>query len=290
MARTRTPGIRMDRKGRRIIDTEHRGVVIYLRLGPTSQEHTEQRLADEIARVNAELERKANPRPRFGECAARYLEQSKNNRSIDATAWHVRLLTSYLGRLDVYQIHDGTLQSFIADRIASGVSATTINRSLEVVRTILTRAARSYRCHDGRPWLESMPPLITTLPETRERPTLTWNEQDRLFPRLPAQLAGMVLFAVNTGARESNVCRLEWAWEVKVPEVERSVFVIPPESFKSKRAHVVILNDAAWSIIEEQRGKDPIWVFPHRGKPVGTMNNTAWQRATRNGSSLGPHS
>jgi integrase len=118
-----------------------------------------------------------------------------------------------------------------------------------------------------------MPPLITMLPESRRPPyPITWDEQDRLFPKLPARLARMVLFAINTGVRESNVCRLEWAWEVKVPEVGRSVFVIPPESFKSKRAHVVILNDAAWSIIEEQRGKDPIWVFPHRGKPVGTMN------------------
>jgi integrase len=63
--------------------------------------------------------------------------------------------------------------------------------------------------------------------------------------------------------------------------VRASLFVIPPDSFKSKRAHVVILNDAAWSIIEEQRGKDPIWVFPHRGKPVGTRNNTAWQNARK---------
>ena len=124
MARTRMPGIRADRNGGLIIDKEHRGIPIYVRLGVTSQEQAEQKLADEIARVNAELERKANPRPRFAECAARYLEQSKNNRSVDATAWHVRLLTSYLGSLDVHQIHDGTLQSFIADRIAEGVCAT----------------------------------------------------------------------------------------------------------------------------------------------------------------------
>ena len=104
MARTRTPGIRIDRHGRLIIDKEHRGVGIYLRLGPTSQEHAEQRLADEIARVNAELQRNANPPPRFADCAARYLLQSKSNRSVDVTAWHVRLLTSYLGSLDVHQI------------------------------------------------------------------------------------------------------------------------------------------------------------------------------------------
>jgi integrase len=63
-----------------------------------------------------------------------------------------------------------------------------------------------------------------------------------------------------------------------VPEVGRSVFVIPPEAFKSKRAHVVILNDAAWSIVQAQRGLDPIWVFPYRGRRMTTMNNTVWQR------------
>lgn len=34
-------------------------------------------------------------------------------------------------------------------------------------------------------------------------------------------------------------------------------------------------------MIEAQRDKDPIWVFPHRGKPVSSMNNTEWQRARR---------
>jgi integrase len=95
--------------------------------------------------------------------------------------------------------------------------------------------------------------------------------------------ASLVLFAVNTGLRESNVCGLEWAWEVGVPEVGRSVLVIPPEAFKSKRAHVVVLNDAAWSIVQAQRGLDPTWVFPRRGQRLRTMNNTAWQRARQAG-------
>jgi hypothetical protein len=59
------------------------------------------------------------------------------------------------------------------------------------------------------------------------------------------------------------------------------VFVVPAREFKSRRAHVVILNDAAWSIIETQRDKHPVWVFPYRGKRVNGMNNTAWQRARR---------
>jgi len=43
----------------------------------------------------------------------------------------------------------------------------------------------------------------------------------------------MALFAVNTGLRESNVCGLQWRWEVLVPEIGRSVFVIPPEAISA---------------------------------------------------------
>jgi integrase len=155
------------------------------------------------------------------------------------------------------------LEPFVKARLAAGASATTINRSLEVVRTILNRAARSYRDAGGRPWLEALPPLITMLPENPRSPyPITWKEQDTLFRKLPAHLARMALFAVNTGLRDSNVCGLQWTWEVRVPELGRSVFVIPPEAFKTKRAHVVILNDVAWSIIKAQRGLHPIGYFP----------------------------
>ena len=120
------------------------------------------------------------------------------------------------------------------------------------------------------------------LPESRRPPyPITWDEQDRLFPMLPAHLARMALFAVNTGLRNSNVCGLQWSWEVPVPEIGRSVFVIPAEAVKTKSPHVVILNDAAWSIVQTQRGQHPVWVFTYRGHPVGTMNNNGWQQARR---------
>ena len=45
MSSTRTPGIRIDRSGGLIIDNEHRGIPIYVRLGVTDQERAERRLA-----------------------------------------------------------------------------------------------------------------------------------------------------------------------------------------------------------------------------------------------------
>ena len=171
--------------GCRIIDKEHHGVRIYARLGFVSEEDALRRLAAEMQSVEIELQRRA-ARPRFADAAARYLEESRDLRSAQVTAWHVRLLTPCLATLELNPIHDRTLERFVADRRANGVSATTINRSLEVVRTILNRSARSYRDDVGRPWLIEVPPLISTLPESRRTPCpITWDEQDRLFPKLP---------------------------------------------------------------------------------------------------------
>ena len=282
MATTRTPGITVDPEGFRTINKEHRGERIFARLGEVCQEHAERRLAQELERLDWELERRAHARPLFSDCAKRFLLESKYKRSRVDIAWHLGMLSRYVGDLEIRKVHDETLRPLIEARLADGVSATTINRTLEVARTILHRAARAYRDRDGFPWLETAPPLITMLRESPRLPhPINWDEQDRIFRRLPDHLARMALFAVNTGLRDANLCGLQWSWELPIPELNRSVFVIPAQAFKSRRAHVVILNDAAWSIIETQRDKHPVWVFSYRGERIERMNNTAWQRARR---------
>jgi integrase len=282
MASTRTAGITTDREGRITINKEYHGERIFKRLGRVCQEHAEHRLLQELERLQWEAERRTHAVALFSDCANRFLVESKYKRSRDTIAWHVAILLSYVGNLEVRRVHDDTLRPFVDARIQEGVSATTINRTLEVARAILHRAARAYRDSDGFPWLDTAPPLITMLPECPKHPhPINWEEQDRIFRQLPDHLARMALFAVNTGLRDSNLCGLQWSWEVAIAELKRSVFVIPASDFKSRRPHVVILNDAAWSIIEAQRGKHDSCVFPYRGKQINGMNNTAWQRARR---------
>jgi integrase len=282
MPSTRTRGITVDAHGYRTINKEYRGERIFLRLGAIAQEDAEHRLLVEIDHLELAIERRKHARRLFSDCAKRFLLESKNKRSAAAIAWHVRMLLGAVGDLEVRRVHDETLRPLVEERLAEGVSATTINRTLEVARAVLHRAARAYRDEEGRPFLETAAPLITMLRESPRPPhPITWEEQDAIFRLLPDHLARMALFAVNTGLRNANLCGLQWSWEVPVPELARSVFVIPAEEFKSGRPHVAILNDAAWSIVETQRDKHPLWVFPFRGRRVRGMNNNGWQRARR---------
>ena len=95
----------------------------------------------------------------------------------------------------------------------------------------------------------------------------------------------MALCKVNTGLREQEVCRLRWDWEVKVPELETSVFVIPGERVKNGEERLVVLNRVGKSAIERMRGLHPVHVFVRARtkdgdpKPVTKINNTAWKAA-----------
>ncbi|HEB59687.1 MAG TPA: site-specific integrase, partial [Gammaproteobacteria bacterium] len=147
---------------------------------------------------------------------------------------------------------------------------------------ILNLAARLWRDENGLTWLET-PPLIQMLPVTDARKPypLSWEEQHRLFRALPAHLARMCLFKVNTGCREQEVCRLRWEWEVQVQELNTSVFIIPGSLVKNREDRLVVLNRIARSVVEEVRGVHPDSVFTYRGRAVGHIHNSAWKRARR---------
>lgn len=309
--RTRTRGIRLAGNGQRIIDKHYHGERIFERLGEVSQEQAEAWLRQRQGELDA---RRAVPpgtgaQQLFRVAAGKYLLELKDAadvRTLDTISGHVLLLNQWVGHLPLQQVCNDSFGAFKADRLAGraadgtaarAVKPATVNRSLEVARTVLNRAARVWRTAQGLPWLGAAP-LIEMMDEkaTQKRPQpISWADQARLLPELPAHLQRMVLFAVNTGARDENVCGLRWAWEVEVPEVGRSVFVVPAAEFKSKRPHVLVLNDVAWRIVQEQRGRHAEFVFVYRRervvnltKPpvmpyrrVDTMNNTAFQAARK---------
>lgn len=297
--RTRTKGIQLASDGSRSVDKQYKGSRIFERLGKVTQDEAESWLRQRQADLDAQRinQLRCGDQQLFAAAAQKYLIESerKKLRSLETAAYHVALLLPYVGSMALVDVCNDSLQPFIDERLDEDeVKPSTVNRTLEVARTIMNRAARLWRT-DGKPWLATAP-LIEMLDEkaTRRQPyPITWQQQANVLPRLPVHLQRMVLFALNTGARDANVCRLRWEWERQVPELGRSVFVIPPAEFKTNRTHVLVLNDAAWSVVQECRGMHPEFVFTYRRervknhhlapamdyKPIATMNNTAFQNA-----------
>ena len=64
-----------------------------------------------------------------------------------------------------------------------------------------------------------------------------------------------------TGCREAEVCRLRWDWELSVPELSTSAFIVPAHTVKNRTDRLVVLNRVAESVIDSVRGEHPDHVF-----------------------------
>ena len=234
----------------------------------------------------------------FEQAAVRYVETHKDKVSIATDAYLLQGVMPFIGSMHLMQVHDGTLAAFIEARLAAGRAHKTVNLALAIVRRILRLSATRWRDANGLTWLEQAP-YITMLPlvgHQREPRPITWQEQRKLLPELPAHLARMALFVLNTGVRDDVVCSLQWNWEIRVPQLGISVFEVPKEHVKGRRrSRVVVCNSVAQSVVESVRGQHETFVFVWRRerrvridlpptmsyRPIEMMNNTAWQRARR---------
>jgi len=304
MAKRNIPGLQL-RKGVWHVDKVIDGKRICQSLGTGDQEEAETILAQFIFESRKAKIFGVRPKRIFREAAIKYLEEFESNSSIASDACHLKALDPFIGDLPLNLIHDGTLAAFIKAskyvttvRYEDGVAIETkrlrkhksINLALSVVRRILNLCARKWRDDQcGLTWID-MAPLITFLETSDKRKAypMAWNEQKALISELLGHLAAMVLFKVNTGCREQEVCKLQWDWELEVPELDTSVFIVPSKfggrsgkgGVKNKEDRVVVLNRVARSVIEAQRGKHSLYVFPIEGKAMHRMNNSAWDSAT----------
>jgi integrase len=246
--------------------------------GETALEQAEFYLAMRMERARRASIYGERPKRLFREAGERYVRENQHKRSIYLDELHLRQLDRYIGNLDLRRVHIGTLQDFIDDRRTQGRKTKTINLALATVRRILNLAASEWLDEYGLSWLDR-PPKITLLRVTDARKPypLSWDEQTRLFKEPPDHLARMALYKVNTGCREQEVCSLQWDWEVEVPELDTSVFIIPDTLVKNGEERLVVLNRTAMSIVNDVRGKHRTYVFTYNGKRIRKMNSSAWR-------------
>jgi integrase len=189
----------------------------------------------------------------------------------------------FIGDLPIEYVHEGSLGRYREARREAGVSAGTINKELGFVRRVLILASRKWRYPNGTRYLDEAPLIGQVKGAARKPYPLEWTEQRRLLAELPPHLERVALFDVNTGLRSAEMCGLKWSWEIEVPELDSSVFLLPEEMTKNGEKRIVVLNRIARSVVESQRGKHPEYVFTYKEKPLARINNHAWRKARARG-------
>jgi integrase len=283
MGNQRTSGL-SKRGGIWHVDKQFRGARICESTGTSDIGRAEEYLAKRLVELREAQLYGTRELRSFRIAATKYLQEYNHKKRIKDDALQLKQLDTFIGNLELKQVHMGSLQKFIAKRRQDGVKTKTLNMGLAVVRRVLNLASSEWMDEQGMTWLEAAP-KIKLFPVKDARPPypLTREEQGFLFQELPDHVARMALFDVNTGLREQEVCGLKWDYEVKVPELDTSVFVIPGERIKNGEERLVVLNRVAKSIVESVRGMHSTHVFVRERegapRPLAKIYNTAWKSA-----------
>jgi site-specific recombinase XerD len=137
------------------------------------------------------------------EAVIRWLNEQSHKKSIETDNVQLRWLNEHLHTHRLDEINKAMIDQIKQAKKQTGVSNSTVNRVLAILRAILTRAQNDWD------WLDSVP-SIRLLPEPSGRVRwLTHEEANHLLKELPDHLQAMMRFTLATGLRESNVTRLE---------------------------------------------------------------------------------
>jgi len=226
-------------------------------------------------RYRAELWRIFNlgdkPRKTWKQAVVRWLQESKDKKSIDKDKIYLNWLDPFLANLYLDEITRDLLTNIGGEKLNTGVSNATVNRHMEVIRSILNRAEREWE------WI-GRAPAIRMLKEPKRRIRwITLEEAQRLLALLPSHTKAMAKFALATGLRESNVTRLEWSQV----DLTRRVAWIHDDQSKSGHAIGVPLNSEAILVLREQVGNHDKYVFTYQGRPIKKANTQVWRRALK---------
>ena len=260
MARKRRPGLR--KRGEYWhIEKVIKGHRIYEATGETNYRRAEAYYDSRINDIRQVIVYGDRPEVTFKEAVEKFIREDCPTKSLERAGYAFDNVLLYIGEHQIERVHDGSLADFREARQDAGISVGTINKELGLVRRVLILAARKWRHPNGMQYLSEAPLIEMVKGPARKPYPLEWQEQAQFFAELPAHLERMALFDVNTGLRSAELCGLRWSWEIQVPELDTSVFMLPEEMTKNGEERIVVLNRIARSVVESERGKHREYVF-----------------------------
>lgn len=151
----------------------------------------------------------------------------------------------------------------------AAASGPTANRFLALIRAILRRA-----CYEWE-WIDRVPKVKMYKESKRRVRWITPEQVKTLLAELPPHQHDIVLFALATGLRQSNVTGLKWA---QIDLQRRTGWVAGEEAKGGEDIHLS-LSDLAVDVLTRQVGKHDVYVFTFRRLPVRHVNTKAWRHA-----------
>lgn len=200
-------------------------------------------------------------------------EQNPDRSSLRNNKLTLNWLSKYLEDKFLDEIDRNWLEHIAKEKESAGVAGSTVNKTLELIQSILNRAY-------AWGWIESVPPIRKRkIPPPRDR-WIKSEEAAKLLSELPEHQKDIMILALCVGLRHSNVVKMEW----RVIDLDRRHAYVESCNAKSRKSIAVPLNDMAIEILTRRAqaaNKHPKYVFTYLGKPIQRVNGNAWRSALK---------
>ena len=210
------------------------------------------------------------PRRAWKEAVVRWLAETTEKATHQEDIKKLRWLDPFLGNLMLDEITLNVIDAVKAEKLTTSGKAT-VNRYLALVRAILLRS------RDDWEWIDKVPKVKLFKEGSGRERSITVAQAETLVSELPAHQRDVVVFALATGLRQSNVLGLEWS---HVDLAAGHAWVGASQS-KNGKPIAVPLNATALDVLRRQLGKHRDRVFTYAGKPLGHANTLAWRKALK---------
>jgi excisionase family DNA binding protein len=212
----------------------------------------------------------------FTEFSKMYLESyaKVNKRSWMTDVSYVKGMNPRFGSLYLDEITPFHIESYKASRLKQGVTKSTVNRCLAILRKMLTLAVEwGYLQKDSVPKMKFFPEKDNL----KER-ILTPEEERRLIGSSYPVLRSILIVALHTGMRLGEILGLRW------DQVDLKAERIRVERTKSGKIRFIEVNTPLLHELHQLRaldGRSPyVFLNPDTGKPL-TSVKTAFTAACR---------
>lgn len=203
------------------------------------------------------------------EAVTKWYEVKKTKKSIGTDIKRLKVLAPVLDEIPLSQINDDFVIKEIVNSLLKkrNVAPATVNRYIDLIRGILNASVR-WNYLDKSPYLTR--PGIEA--ERQRKAWLTPDQFKRAHEAMSPLKAKLMLHALCTGMRADNIVSLH---PKNVDLLEKRI-IIAAKDFKSKRSHVVPLNNTALKLLKSEIGTHPDAVFTENGLPFKRYTLKGW--------------
>ena len=170
----------------------------------------------------------------FAENYISYVRDVKQNRAWKRDVLSLSHLKKFMGNKKLSGISAKDIQDYQAKRLKLGRKPATVNRELACLKHLFNVAKQQSAFFGDNPVSK-----VKFLEEDNVKDRiLTIEEEDRLLDHIPPNIKPIVIAALNTGLRKSEILSLKW----ENVDLENNLITIEAKNTKSKRLKRIPIN------------------------------------------------